>query len=67
MKLPKLQLRPEVARWIPLILGLFAVLLSLLPALLLGPDGYVGIHDQMDGEVLVYIMNARNFLESSFP
>lgn len=67
MKLPKLQLRLNVTRRMPLVLGLLAVLLSLLPAILLGADGYVGIHDQMDGEVLVYIINARNFLESSFP
>ena len=67
MKTPKLQLRSDVGRWLPLTLGFFAVLLSLLPAILLGEDGYVGIHDQMDGEVLVYIMNARHFLENAFP
>jgi len=54
-------------RWLPFVFGILVVLFSLLPAIILGEDGYVGVQDQMDGEVLVYIINARNFGASSFP
>lgn len=67
MKNPALRLRPATGGRLPLILGILALAASLLPAVLLGADGYVGIHDQMDGEILVYIVNARNFPASSFP
>lgn len=67
MKNPALRLRPTTGGRLPLILGILALATSLLPAVMLGADGYVGVHDQMDGEILVYIVNARNFLASSFP
>ena len=54
-------------RYLPILLGIFAVFASFIPAIVLGADSYVGIHDQMDGEILVYITRARNFLKSSFP
>lgn len=53
-------------RIIPFLLGLGCVLITLLPAIMLGSDSYVNVHDQLDGEVLVYIINARNFLANSF-
>ncbi len=50
----------------PLLLGLLGVMLSLLPAVILGSDGYVMIPDQLDGEVPGYILHAKNFLASNF-
>ncbi|MBQ4036761.1 MAG: hypothetical protein IJC84_01390 [Clostridia bacterium] len=55
-------------RWsnLPLFLGIVAVLLSFLPILILGEDSAIPWHDQLDGEVLVYVINAKNLFQSSF-
>lgn len=52
---------------LPWILGIIAVFLSFIPAFYLGADCYVGISDQMDGEILVYIINALNLFNNAFP
>lgn len=41
------------------VLGILAVAVFMLPYVLLGQGSYVQIHDQMDGEILNYIYQAR--------
>ncbi len=40
--------------------GLFAVLLTLLPCMLLGEDAVFTYYDQLDGELIAYILQARH-------
>ncbi len=42
------------------ILGLIAVAVSFLPYLILGQDAIFTYHDQLDGEVIAYLLNARH-------
>ncbi len=42
------------------ILGLIAVAVSVLPYLILGQDAIFTYHDQLDGEVIAYLLNARH-------
>lgn len=56
----------EFTKYFPMILGFIIVTLSLIPAIVLGDKGQVTLHDQLDGEVLGYILNARNFMEPVF-
>lgn len=48
-----------------IILGLAAVSMIVLPYLLLGKGSYVQVHDQMDGEILNYMYQAKYFLRGS--
>ncbi len=48
-------------------LGILLFVFSLLPTVLLGDRAYVIAHDQLDGEVLAYILNAKHVGEDSFP
>lgn len=40
--------------------GLFAVLLSFIPYLVLGTDSVIPYHDQLDGEILAYLLRAKH-------
>lgn len=40
--------------------GLIAVLLTVIPTLLLGEDAIFTYHDQLDGEVIAYVLQARH-------
>lgn len=51
----------EVKPWLPFALGILAVVVSFFPFYLLGVDSYINPRDQLDGEVLVYILRAQNF------
>ena len=47
--------------------GILLFALSLLPALLAGPDGYVTVLDQLDGEVPAYVLTAKHLQDDSIP
>ena len=51
--------------YIYMLVGLLAVSLIVLPYLVLGTGSYVQIHDQMDGEILNYIYQAKYFLNGN--
>ena len=48
-------------------LGAILFILSLVPSLVLGGDGYVIIHDQLDGEVPAYVLTAKHLKDDSIP
>ena len=45
--------------------GLAAVLLSFIPFILLGTDSIVVYHDQLDGELIVYLLRAKYLFSGS--
>lgn len=45
----------------PFIAGIIVVVILYLPLLILNDDALYIMHDQLDGEVLVYILNAKNW------
>lgn len=45
--------------------GLLAVLVMLIPYLLLGHDAIVTYHDQLDGEIIAYLLQAKHLFEGS--
>lgn len=45
--------------WLPFGAGLLAVLVMLVPYLILGEDVFITYHDQLDGELLAYIFQAK--------
>jgi len=47
--------------------GLFCLFVIYLPVLILNSDMYTMIHDQFDGEVLAYILNAKYFMQGHIP
>lgn len=47
--------------------GLMIVIILYLPLTLLGKDTLIYIHDQLDGEVLSYILQAKHFGEKEIP
>lgn len=47
--------------------GLIIVIILYLPLILLGKDTLIYIHDQLDGEVLSYILQAKHFGEKEIP
>ena len=56
----------NIRRWAAA-LGILLFVFSLLPSVLLGDKAYVIVHDQLDGEVPAYILNAKHAGEDSFP
>lgn len=48
-----------------LLIGLAGVLLSLIPYLLLGEDSIIPYHDQLDGELLAYLYQAKYLFSGS--
>lgn len=56
----------NIKRW-AMVLGILLFTFSLLPSVLLGDKAYVIVHDQLDGEVPAYILNAKYPGEDSFP
>lgn len=48
--------------WI--LLGLFLTFFSSIPYFLLGEQSIITYHDQLDGEILTYILRGRHFLEN---
>ena len=46
-------------------LGLLAVLFMGLPYLLLGEDAIVTYHDQLDGELIAYLLQAKHLFRGS--
>lgn len=45
--------------------GLLAVLVTLVPGLLLGEDAVFTYHDQLDGEVIAYVLQARHLFSGA--
>lgn len=52
---------------IEFVLGMCAVVLSFIPYLLLGTDAIVPYHDQLDGEIIAYILQAKHFGSNVLP
>ena len=50
-----------------LIVGLICVILLYLPIIILNKDALYIVHDQLDGEVLTYILGAQNLNQNIFP
>lgn len=46
------------------LLGILVVLVLYMPLIILNKDALLVIHDQLDGEVLSYVLSARNILSS---
>ncbi len=44
-------------------LGIFAVMVMLIPYLVLGQDAIFAYHDQLDGELIAYILQAKHLLQ----
>lgn len=61
----KLLKKPQINSLL-LMLGILAVIASFVPYFILGQDSFIEQHDQLDGEFLVYLINAKNFLKPSF-
>lgn len=47
--------------------GLMAMLVSVVPNLILGADAIYTYHDQLDGELIAYILQARNLFGEGLP
>ena len=47
--------------------GLIIVLIIYIPLIILGGNVLLTIHDQLDGEVLSYVLTARHFFDNSIP
>lgn len=47
------------------ILGFAAVLVMIIPYILLGQDSVVAYHDQLDGELIVYILQAKHLFDGN--
>ncbi len=56
------QKRKEI---LPFWLGALAVLCAAVPYLILGEDAYVTYHDQLDGEMIAYILQARHLFDGN--
>ncbi len=48
------------------ILGFAAVLVQLVPYLILGTDSIVVYHDQLDGEMIAYILHSKHLFQGGF-
>lgn len=46
-------------------LGLFAVLIMAVPYIILGQDSVVAYHDQLDGELVAYILQAKHLFDGN--
>lgn len=46
-------------------LGLVILFLSLVPTLILGVDSIVDYHDQLDGELIAYILQAKHLFSGN--
>ncbi len=51
----------------PFVIGLILVAISIIPTLILGENGYVVYHDQLDGEITTYILLTKHYKESFIP
>lgn len=54
---------PEKINRFLFLAGLAVVLLSLVPSLLLGQDAIFTYHDQLDGEVIAYVLQAKHLFQ----
>lgn len=49
----------KIKTWHLLCLGIFFIIISWIPALVLGTDSIIPYHDQLDGEIIAYIYQAK--------
>ena len=55
----------QCKNFIYMFIGLMVVSLIAVPYFMLGEGSYVQIHDQMDGEILNYIYQAKYFMQGN--
>ena len=52
-------------RFIWIIAGVICAFISIIPYIYLGEDSVVTYHDQLDGELITYLLNARHLFDGS--